>query len=75
MCSSVLRTGWSGDPFARGAYSFWTPGYMQRYGGVEATPVGAIHFAGEHTSASFQGYIEGGAEQGIRAAREIIAAY
>ena len=48
---------------------------MQTYGGVEAAPIGAIHFAGEHTSTYFQGYIEGGAEQGIRAASEIIAAY
>jgi monoamine oxidase len=66
---------WHRNPHAYGAYAFWTPGYMQTYGGVEAAPVGAIHFAGEHTSTEFQGYIEGGAEQGIRAAGEIIAAY
>jgi monoamine oxidase len=58
-----------------GAYSYWTPGYMQRYSTAEAPPVGAIHFAGEHTSSSFQGYIQGGAEQGQRAANEIVAAY
>lgn len=65
---------WHRNPHSYGAYSFWTPGYMQRFGGAEAPPVGGIHFAGEHTSAYFQGYIEGAAEQGVRAAGEIIAA-
>ena len=31
-----------------------------------------IHFAGEHCSISFQGFMEGGAQEGIRAAHEII---
>jgi monoamine oxidase len=34
--------------------------------------VGNLHFAGEHTSLDFQGYMEGGAESGARAAREIL---
>lgn len=66
---------WHRSPDSYGAYSYWTPGYMQRYSTAEAPPVGAIHFAGEHTSSSFQGYIQGGAEQGQRAAGEIVAAY
>lgn len=66
---------WHKSPDHYGAYAYWTPGYMQRYSTAEAPPVGAIHFAGEHTSSSFQGYIQGGAEQGQRAAGEIVAAY
>jgi monoamine oxidase len=34
-----------------------------------------VHFAGEHCSQDFQGYIEGGAAEGIRAANEVVAAY
>jgi monoamine oxidase len=30
-----------------------------------------IHFAGEHCSVEFQGYMEGGATEGIRAANEV----
>jgi monoamine oxidase len=30
-----------------------------------------VLFAGEHTSTDFQGFMEGGAEQGRRAAREL----
>ena len=34
---------------------------------------GNIHFAGEHCSQDFQGYTEGGAAEGVRAANEILA--
>jgi len=33
-----------------------------------------IHFAGEHCSQDFQGFMEGGATEGIRAAKEVFAA-
>jgi monoamine oxidase len=35
--------------------------------------MGPVHFAGEHCSQDYQGYIEGGAVEGIRAANEIVA--
>jgi monoamine oxidase len=34
---------------------------------------GNCHFAGEHCSQNFQGFMEGGAEEGERAAQEIIS--
>jgi monoamine oxidase len=34
---------------------------------------GNIHFAGEHCSQDFQGYMEGGASEGVRAGSEILA--
>ena len=37
-------------------------------------PRGQIHFPGEHCSVDFQGYMEGGAAEGIRAAKEVLAA-
>ena len=36
---------------------------------------GNCHFAGEHCSVDFQGYMEVGAEEGSRAAQEIIGDY
>jgi monoamine oxidase len=66
---------WAQSPTQWGAYSFWTPGYLQRYCTYERVPLGAVHFAGEHCSQDFQGYIEGGAVEGIRAAGEVVAAY
>ena len=38
---------------------------------AEAVRQGSGLFAGEHTSIDFQGFMEGGAEQGARAAREL----
>jgi monoamine oxidase len=35
--------------------------------------LGACHFAGEHTSVDFQGYLNGAVETGERAANEILA--
>jgi monoamine oxidase len=34
-------------------------------------PEGTVHFAGEHTSLNFQGYMEGAVRSGRCAAREI----
>jgi monoamine oxidase len=39
---------------------------------LEFEPVGNIHFAGEHTSLDSQGYMEGGAETGKRAAQAVL---
>ncbi len=61
---------WSNDPFARGTYSYRTPGQIARYGNVVAEPHGRIHFAGEHTALLQQG-MEGAMESGERAVFEI----
>ncbi|MDG4863183.1 FAD-dependent oxidoreductase, partial [Streptomyces sp. T-3] len=46
--------------------------YLHRYAGYEGTPQGNLHIGGEHCSYDFQGFMEGGATEGERAAREII---
>ena len=50
------------------------PGYFTTIADNEAKPVGNLYFAGEHTSSfyEFQGFMEGAALSGIRAAREIL---
>ncbi len=62
------------DPFIGGSYSVWLVGQLTAFGGAEGRPEGAVHFAGEHTSLDQQGYMEGGAVTGLRAAREVLAA-
>ncbi|MCM6771996.1 FAD-dependent oxidoreductase [Nocardia sp. CDC159] len=64
---------WHLDPNSLGAYSCYPPGYCHRFAGYEGMRQGNIHLAGEHTSVESQGYMNGGAETGIRAAREILA--
>jgi len=65
---------WHLNPYSYGAYSCWPVGYLTRYAGYEGTAQGNLHFAGEHTSYDFQGYMEGGASEGARAASEVLAA-
>jgi monoamine oxidase len=61
------------DPNFNCSYSFWRVGQCSTIGGYEGVRQGNIHFAGEHTSVDFQGWMEGGAITGMRAAGEILA--
>jgi monoamine oxidase len=64
---------WARDPWHYGAYSYWAVGQTTSFGGYEGVQEGRIHFAGEHTSPDFQGFLEGAVESGRRAADEIVA--
>jgi monoamine oxidase len=77
-----IRTRWTGkatlstpflDPLLNCSYSYWKPGQYVGFSGYEGVAQGNIHFAGEHCSQDFQGYMEGGAAEGSRAAGEILA--
>jgi monoamine oxidase len=71
-----LSTPWL-DPNLLCSYSYWKVGQYTDFSGYEKAPQGPaqqIHFAGEHCSQDFQGYMEGGASEGVRAAGEVLAA-
>src|SRR5258707_13449304 len=61
------------DPLLNCSYSYWKPGQYVGFSGYQGAVQGHIHFAGEHCSQDFQGYMEGGASEGVRAANEILA--
>jgi len=61
------------DPNFLCSYSYWKPGQYTGFSGYEKMRQGNIHFAGEHCSQDFQGFMEGGAQEGVRAAGEILA--
>jgi monoamine oxidase len=63
------------DPNLNLAYSYWKPGQYVGFSGYEGKAQGNNHIGGEHCSQDFQGYMEGGAAEGARAAGEVIAAY
>jgi monoamine oxidase len=56
------------------AYSYWSVGQYQLFAGYERVPQGNVFFGGEHTSVNYQGYMEGGAAEGVRAATQLMAA-
>jgi monoamine oxidase len=62
------------DPNLRLSYSFVKPGQTHTLVGYEGVPQGNIHFAGEHTSVDFRGFMEGGSAEGRRAAVEVLRA-
>ena len=67
------------DPNLNCSYSYWRVGQYHTFSGYEKArqpfPNGPIHFAGEHCSQDFQGFMEGGASEGVRAANEILGDY
>jgi monoamine oxidase len=71
--NATLSTPWR-DPLLNCSYSYWKVGQYVGFSGYEGKVQRNIHFAGEHCSQDFQGYMEGGAAEGARAANEILAA-
>jgi monoamine oxidase len=65
---------WPSNPLTKGSYTCNHPGYFTTIADNEAKPVGNLYFAGEHTSSFYewQGFMEGAALSGIRAAQEIL---
>jgi monoamine oxidase len=61
------------DPNLNTSYSYWKVGQYHTFAGYEGVRQGNILFAGEHCSQDFQGFMEGGAAEGARAAGEILS--
>ena len=70
---NVSRFHWPTHPFTKAAYACYLPGQWTSIGGAEGESVGNLHFAGEHTSVDFQGYMNGGAQSGADAAKAVLA--
>ena len=61
----------SGDPHIGGAYAYLKVGQYTAFNGIQGRQFGSLHFAGEHTSVNFVGYMEGGLRSGYRCSKEI----
>jgi monoamine oxidase len=62
---------WDREPFSKGGYAFFDPGFDPAARSQLARPSGRIVFAGEHTSLQWQGFMNGALESGRRAALEV----
>ena len=69
------QVSWDADPWARGGYAYFDPGFDPSLRSWLARPCGRLFFAGEHTSIASQGYMNGAVESGRRVAAEVEAAY
>lgn len=61
------------SPFFKCSYAYRRVGQYHKITGYEGVRQKNIFFAGEHTSYDFQGFMEGGAAEGARAAGEILS--
>lgn len=61
------------NPLWNSSYAYWRVGQYQTIAGYERVRQRNILFAGEHTSLDYQGWMEGAASEGIRAAKELLA--
>lgn len=66
---------WEQDPYARGGYAYFDPGFDPSLRAWLSRPAGRLFFAGEHTSIKWQGYMNGAIESGRRAAAEVAAVH
>jgi monoamine oxidase len=69
----VKRMHWPAYSFTKGSYACYKVGQYTSIRGAERKPIGNLHFAGEHCSLNFQGFMNGAAETGRMAAAEILA--
>lgn len=74
LSGRVSRFHWPTHEFTFGSYACYRPGQWTSIAGAEILTVGNLYFAGEHCSYDFQGYMNGSAETGRRAAESILAA-
>ncbi|RYY19298.1 MAG: FAD-dependent oxidoreductase, partial [Sphingobacteriaceae bacterium] len=68
----VKRMHWPAYPFTKGSYACYKVGQYTSIRGAEQKAIGNLHFAGEHCSLDFQGFMNGAAETGRLAAEEIL---
>lgn len=68
---AVVCASWEDDPWSRGGYAVFSPGFDPALRGSLSRGTRRILFAGADTSRDFQGYMNGAVETGLRAAEEI----
>jgi monoamine oxidase len=74
MVPAMHAVSWERDPWARGAYAYFSPRFDPALRPLLSRAAGRVHFAGCHTSREYQGYMNGAVESGVRVAEEIAAA-
>lgn len=68
----MIKDAWKDNPWSLGSYSYFSPGYQTRLGGIAAEPEGNCFFAGEHTSEQ-TGFLNSAVKSGLRAAGTVTA--
>lgn len=62
---------WADDPFSKGTWAMYGPGFATRFIRDLQASQGRVHFASADWADGWHGFIDGAIEQGMRAASEI----
>ena len=68
----VAWVSWEQEPFTGGGYAYFDPAFDPAWRSLLSRRAGRVVFAGEHTSADWQGYMEGAVQSGADAARTLL---
>lgn len=63
---------WHKNPHALHSYAYYRVGQYTAFGGHEGKRQHRVFFAGDHTSQDFQGFMNGAASEGERAAKRLL---
>ncbi|KAJ9657571.1 hypothetical protein H2198_004217 [Neophaeococcomyces mojaviensis] len=66
--SRVVCHDWTADPYARGTWCYYPPGWVSKYLESFEKPHGNILLASAGWSDGWRGWIDGAVEQGMQAA-------
>ncbi len=69
---NVQRIHWPTHPYTLASYACYRPGQFTTIAGAERKSIDNLHFAGEHCSLWYQGFMNGAAETGKKAADKIM---
>ncbi|KEF60790.1 uncharacterized protein A1O9_02352 [Exophiala aquamarina CBS 119918] len=68
----LLYHPWATDPYAKGTWAMYAPGFGSRFKRDLQASQGRVHFASADWADAWHGFIDGAMEQGMRASAEII---
>jgi monoamine oxidase len=71
LIENTATIAWINEPYSRCSYMALAPGQVTSHWQTLFAPAGHLYFAGEHATI-YQGFMEGAAESGQRAAQNII---
>eukprot|EP00440_Ansanella_granifera_P044096 gb/GFBE01047788.1/.p1 GENE.gb/GFBE01047788.1/~~gb/GFBE01047788.1/.p1 ORF type:complete len:226 (+),score=39.21 gb/GFBE01047788.1/:1-678(+) len=72
--TDFLVTNWTHDQWTFGSYSNWPLGYTEEEHLLMKANEGRLHFAGEHMSGEYFGFVHGAWESGLEAAQQVLDA-
>lgn len=70
--TAYLTHDWKNDPFAKGSWVAFAPGYMVKYQQELQKNHGSVYFASGDWSDGWRGFVDGAIASGAKAARRII---